>query len=68
MFSSTFLPEVAKEEDWDHKTTLKYLIRKAGYTGKIDSVLEKVKVTRYQSLRIEMSYEEYKNCINKNIY
>ena len=29
-YGSTFLPEVAKEEGWDQKTTLQYLIRKSG--------------------------------------
>ena len=32
-YSSTFLPEVAKEEGWNKRTTLKYLVQKAGYTG-----------------------------------
>jgi uncharacterized protein (TIGR00296 family) len=30
VYGSTFLPEVAHEEGWDHKTTLQYLIRKSG--------------------------------------
>lgn len=30
-FSATFLPEVATEQGWDKKTTLRYLVRKAGY-------------------------------------
>lgn len=29
-YNATFLPEVASENQWDHKTTLKHLIRKTG--------------------------------------
>ena len=35
-FSSTFLPEVASDEGWDQRTTLKYLVQKAGYMGTLD--------------------------------
>ncbi len=60
IYSSTFLPEVAEEEEWDKKTTLKYLIRKSGYNGKIDNILSIMKLRRYQSIKVEMSYEEYR--------
>ena len=30
-FSATFLPEVATEQGWDKMTTLRHLVRKAGY-------------------------------------
>ena len=59
-YSATFLPEVAEEEKWDQRTTLEYLIRKAGYNGPLDKVLGNMKVTRYQSLKKTISYEEYK--------
>ena len=29
-YDATFLPEVAAEEEWDKKTTLKHLLKKAG--------------------------------------
>ena len=59
-YSATFLPEVAEEEKWDQRTTLKYLVRKAGYMGSLDKVLGNMKVTRYQSLKKTISYDEYK--------
>jgi AMMECR1 domain-containing protein len=59
-YSSTFLPEVAQDEEWDKKTTLKYLIRKSGYNGKIENILSNMKLRRYQSIKVEMSYEEYR--------
>ena len=59
-YSATFLPEVAEEEGWDQRTTLKYLVRKAGYNGSLDKVLSGIKVTRYQSIKKTISYNEYK--------
>ncbi|XP_051912497.1 uncharacterized protein R166.3-like [Hippocampus zosterae] len=38
-FSGTFLPEVASEQGWDQATTLKHLVRKAGYTGSIEKIM-----------------------------
>ena len=58
-YSATFLPEVAEDEGWDQKTTLKYLIRKAGYRGSLESVFNNIEVTRYQSIKKTISYEEY---------
>ena len=58
-YSATFLPEVAEDEKWDQETTLKYLIRKAGYRGSLESVYDNIKVKRYQSIKKTISYEEY---------
>ena len=59
-YSATFLPEVAEEEKWDQETTLKYLIRKAGYRGSLESIFNNIKVTRYQSIKKTISYQDYK--------
>jgi uncharacterized protein (TIGR00296 family) len=56
---STFLPEVAGERNWDKKTTLKQLVQKSGYYGKLSDVLDDIKLTRYESIKVGMSYEEY---------
>ena len=58
-FSATFLPEVAEEQNWDQKTTLKYLVNKAGYSGSLEVVMEKIKMKRYQSIKIYLSFNEY---------
>ena len=58
-YSATFLPEVAEEEGWDQKTTLQFLIRKAGYRGSLESVFDNIEVTRYQSIKKTISYDEY---------
>ena len=59
-YSATFLPEVAEDENWDKKTTLIYLIDKAGYNGKLENILDKIKLRKYQSIKCTISYEEYK--------
>ncbi len=60
IFSATFLPEVAEDEGWDKRTTLKYLVEKAGYTGTLDKIIKNIKLTRYQSLKKTISYNQYK--------
>ena len=59
-YSATFLPEVAEEEGWDQRTTLKHLVKKAGYRGSLDKVLSRIKCKRYQSIKKTISYNEYK--------
>lgn len=58
-YSGTFLPEVAQEQNWDQKETLKYLIRKAGFRGDYKEVLDKIELTTYESYKRNMSYAEY---------
>ena len=49
----------------DKKTTLQHLIEKAGYYGKLTDVDKKIKMRRYQSIKIFMSHQEYLNYKNK---
>jgi len=58
-YGATFLPEVAAEEGWDQTTTLQYLVQKAGYKGKLEEVIDKIVVERYQSSKISLDYKEY---------
>lgn len=47
---------------WDHRATLKHLARKSGYRGKVDDrFLEAVALTRYQSSKAWLSYDQYKD-------
>eukprot|EP00531_Pseudo-nitzschia_arenysensis_P007943 CAMPEP_0116118358 /NCGR_PEP_ID=MMETSP0329-20121206/2060_1 /TAXON_ID=697910 /ORGANISM="Pseudo-nitzschia arenysensis, Strain B593" /LENGTH=252 /DNA_ID=CAMNT_0003611977 /DNA_START=82 /DNA_END=840 /DNA_ORIENTATION=- len=67
-FDGTFLPEVAKEQRWDHAQTLSSLIRKAGYNGAISTeLLKAVKCTRYQSSKCKVTYGEYVNAKYKGV-
>ena len=45
----------------DKTTTLEHLIRKAGYYGELKDVEKKIKLRRYQSIKLFMTYEEYLN-------
>ena len=58
-YSGTFLPEVAGEQGWDQRTTLEYLVRKAGFRGGFEAVKDKMNVRTYESLKVKLSYEEY---------
>ena len=37
-YRATFLPEIAKERDWDHLTTFNNLIRKAGVSKSYEDI------------------------------
>jgi len=65
-YRGTFLPEVSKEQHWDQKTTLQYLIQKAGYYGDLKEVENLIKLRRYQSIKFNMDYNEYQKNINEN--
>lgn len=59
--SATFLPEVAPEQGWDRIETIDCLLRKGGYRGTITTdVRESIRLTRYQSEKITVSYDEYR--------
>lgn len=49
LYRATFLPEVAKDEGWDQKTTLKYLISKAGFPGSLEQAEPLIQLTTYES-------------------
>ncbi|XP_010015954.1 PREDICTED: AMME syndrome candidate gene 1 protein [Nestor notabilis] len=58
--TATYLPEVAKEQGWDHIQTIDSLLRKGGYKAPITNEFRKtIKLTRYRSEKMTMSYTEY---------
>ncbi|XP_074061485.1 nuclear protein AMMECR1 isoform X2 [Macrotis lagotis] len=58
--TATYLPEVAKEQGWDHIQTIDSLLRKGGYKATITNDFRKsIKLTRYRSEKMTMSYSEY---------
>ncbi|XP_042899970.1 uncharacterized protein CG5902 isoform X1 [Parasteatoda tepidariorum] len=59
--TATYLPEVASEQGWDRIQTIDSLLRKGGYKGSISSDVRKsIRLTRYQSEKLTVSYPEYK--------
>jgi len=60
--TATYLPEVAPEQGWDRIQTIDSLLRKGGYKGVItNEVRLSLRLTRYQSEKITVSYQEYKD-------
>ncbi|PAA56679.1 hypothetical protein BOX15_Mlig010609g1, partial [Macrostomum lignano] len=58
--TATYLPEVAKEQNWDHVEAIDSLLRKGGYRAAItEDVRAGLRVTRYRSEKVTVSYAEY---------
>ncbi|MGH0152635.1 UNVERIFIED_CONTAM: hypothetical protein FKN15_053032 [Acipenser sinensis] len=58
--TATYLPEVAKEQGWDHIQTIDSLLRKGGYKAPITNDFRKtIKLTRYRSEKMTMNYTDY---------
>ena len=69
-FSSTFLPEVAKEQGWNQQDVLANLVHKAGfeaanqdYYTAAQQLAPAMKVTTYESAKRSMTYEEFQQFI-----
>lgn len=59
-YCATYLPEVAKAEGWSRRTAVESLVRKAGFSGPVDSrLLAALQVTRYQSSRCACTYDQW---------
>ncbi|XP_075389096.1 AMMECR1-like protein isoform X2 [Tenrec ecaudatus] len=59
-YTATYLPEVAKEQDWDQIQTIDSLLRKGGFKAPITSEFRKtIKLTRYRSEKVTISYAEF---------
>lgn len=47
---------------WDHVQTIDSLLRKGGYKGSISNDMRKsIHLTRYQSEKVSISYQEYRD-------
>lgn len=59
-YSATYLPEVCQEQRWTKEECIASLARKAGYSGRITKqVLDTATVTRYQSSKYTMTYQQF---------
>jgi len=60
MLSAVYLPEVAREQGWNHVETLDNLMRKGGFKSEItEEDRLAVSVERFQSEKKTISYDEY---------
>ncbi|OZJ03660.1 hypothetical protein BZG36_03540 [Bifiguratus adelaidae] len=58
--TATYLPEVCEDQGWTKKECLDSLLKKGSYRGKVtDDMRNRVKVTRYQSSKLSISYDDY---------
>lgn len=59
-YRGTYLPHVASEQGWDQTEALNSLLRKAGYKGTLDDVIDKFSlIRRYQSFKFKLDYSDY---------
>ncbi|XP_015367323.1 PREDICTED: uncharacterized protein CG5902 isoform X2 [Diuraphis noxia] len=60
--TATYLPEVAEEQGWDKIQTIDSLLRKGGYRGHVTPETRRsLKLTRYQSETVSVSFQDYMN-------
>ncbi|KAL0228590.1 hypothetical protein RCL1_004733 [Eukaryota sp. TZLM3-RCL] len=64
-YVSTFLPEVAVEQNWDKETTLRHLVSKSGFSGSFEDVKPNISLVRYISRKWKVSYNVW-NSIRSN--
>jgi len=58
--TATYLPEVAREQGWNQVQTIDSLLRKAGYWKPVtDDFRNSIKLTRYRSEKLVVSYDDY---------
>lgn len=58
--TATYLPDVATEQGWDQIQTIDSLLHKGGYKGLVTpDIRRSVKLTRYQSEKVTVSYQDY---------
>ena len=58
--TATYLPEVIPEQGWTKEQAIDSLLRKGGFRNFItDSVRKAIVLTRYQSSKAEVTYDEY---------
>lgn len=58
--SATYLPEVAHEQGWTQEETIEELVHKSAYPKALtDQVKARIQLTRYQSEKASLRYDEY---------
>jgi uncharacterized protein (TIGR00296 family) len=60
-FNATYLPEVAGEQGWTREEAVQSLVRKAGFSGRIEDVWASIECTRYQSAKCFMTFTEWRD-------
>lgn len=64
--TATYLPQVATEQGWDQTQTIDSLLRKGGYRAQITPEIRRsIKLTRYRSQEVHMTYNEYREMLER---
>lgn len=65
--TATYLPSVAMEQGWDQIQTIDSLLHKGGFKGLVTpDIRRSLKLTRYQSEEVTVSYQDYMtHCHNR---
>lgn len=58
-YTATYLPEVPIEHEMSKKEAIEGLLQKAGYGGGFKYVKNKIKLTKFETIKVQMSYDEY---------
>ncbi|MES1920435.1 AMME chromosomal region protein 1-like [Bonamia ostreae] len=58
-YSATFLPDVIKEQGWNHEETIKNLIRKSNFGGSYKDVWGDLQIFKYQSEKSSLNFDDY---------
>ncbi|PKC16031.1 hypothetical protein RhiirA5_370160 [Rhizophagus irregularis] len=65
--TATYLPEVTEEQGWTKEEAIDSLLRKGGYNGRItDKIRSRIVLTRYQSAKYVVTYQEYLQHVSEN--
>jgi uncharacterized protein (TIGR00296 family) len=60
-YNATYLPEVAKEQEWNNVQAVASLIQKAGFQGTVTpELLRSIHCTRYESSKHRVTFDAYK--------
>lgn len=65
--TATYLPDVIPDQNWDKIEAIDSLLRKGGFQGRItQSVRESIRLKRYQSSKLEVTYDQYAAYLDEN--
>lgn len=66
VYSAVYLPNVLTDQNWNKIQSITSLIRKSGYSGKIDDkLLNKIKLQTFESEYKSLDYKDYLFLVNR---
>lgn len=65
LLRATYLPEVAQEQGWTREQTLRSLVAKAGFSGSLETIIDNIRIVRYQSVKNTSAWKDYSTYASK---